>query len=71
MPECPQEIERASEFIYPYSDLIYITVLVPEEEYIAQTGNESAMYAAIDAKKGKDKQVKEDIYENTLKKRIC
>lgn len=52
---------------YPYSDLIYITVLVPEEEYIAQTGNESAMYAAIDAKKGKDKQVKEYIDENILK----
>ena len=52
---------------YPYSDLIYITVLVPEEEYIAQTGNESAMYAAIDAKKGEDKQVKEYIDENILK----
>ena len=51
---------------YPYSDMIYITVLVPEKEYIAQTGNESAMYAAIDAKKGKDKQVKEYIDENIL-----
>ena len=27
---------------YPYADLIYITVLVPEDEYITQTGNESA-----------------------------
>lgn len=52
---------------YPYADLIYITVLVPEEEYITQTGNESAMYAAIDAKKGEDKQVKEYIEENVLK----
>ena len=52
---------------YPYSDLIYITVLVPEDEYISQTGNESAMYAAIDAKKGEDKQVKEYIEENILK----
>lgn len=52
---------------YPYSDLIYITVLVPEEEYITQTGNESAMYAAIDAKKGEDKQVKAYIEENVLK----
>ncbi len=52
---------------YPYSDLIYITVLVPEEEYINQTGNESAMYAAIDAKKGEDKQVKAYIEENILK----
>lgn len=52
---------------YPYSDLIYITVLVPEEEYIAQTGNKSAMYAAIDAKKGEDKQIKEYIDENILR----
>ena len=52
---------------YPYADLIYITVLVPEDEYITQTGNESAMYAAIDAKKGADKQIKEYIDENVLK----
>ena len=44
---------------YPYAEFIYITVLVPEEEYITQTGNESVMYAVIDAKKGGDKQVKE------------
>ena len=43
---------------YPYADFIYITVLLPEEKYITQTGNESAMYAAIDAKKGEDKQKK-------------
>ena len=30
---------------YPYADFIYITVLVPEDEYITQTGNESAMYS--------------------------
>ena len=35
--------------------------MVPEEEYITQTENQSAMYAAIDAKKGEDKQVKEYI----------
>uniref|UniRef100_N2AKH8 ABC3 transporter permease C-terminal domain-containing protein n=1 Tax=Eubacterium plexicaudatum ASF492 TaxID=1235802 RepID=N2AKH8_9FIRM len=52
---------------YPYADLIYITVLVPEEEYMTQTGNESAMYAAIDAKKGKDRQIKEYIDKNILK----
>ena len=52
---------------YPYSDLIYITVLVPEEEYITQTGNESAMYAAIDAKKGADKQIKAYIDKTVLK----
>ncbi|WP_059066379.1 ABC transporter permease [Mediterraneibacter massiliensis] len=52
---------------YPYADLIYITVLVPEAEYIARTGNEAAMYAAIDAKKGADKQIKAYIDENVLK----
>ena len=41
--------------------------MVPEEEYITQTGNQSAMYAAIDAKKGEDKQVKEYIDKNVLK----
>ena len=51
---------------YPYSDLIYITVLVPEEEYIIQTGNKSAMYAVLDAKKGADKQVKAYIDKNVL-----
>ena len=52
---------------YPYADCIYITVLVPEEEYITQTGNESAMYAANDAKKGEDKQIKEYLDKNILK----
>lgn len=53
---------------YPYYDPIYITVLVPEEEYITQTGNASAMYAIIDTKKGTDRQIKEYIDENVLKK---
>ena len=52
---------------YPYEDFIYITVLLPEEKYITPTGNESAMYAAIDAKKGEDKQIKEYIDDNILK----
>ena len=52
---------------YPYADSVYITVMVPEEEYITQTENQSAMYAAIDAKKGEDKQVKEYIDKNVLK----
>ena len=52
---------------YPYADSVYITVLVPEEEYITQTENQSAMYAAIDAKKGEDKQIKEYIDKNVLK----
>ena len=52
---------------YPYADSVYITVMVPEEEYITQTENQSAMYATIDAKKGEDKQVKEYIDKNVLK----
>ena len=52
---------------YPYADFIYITVLLPEEKYITQTGNESAMYAANDAKKGEDKQIKEYLDKNILK----
>ncbi len=53
--------EKSYALDYPYADFIYITVLLPEEKYITQTGNESAMYAAIDAKKGEDKQIKEYI----------
>ena len=52
---------------YPYADSVYITVMVPEEEYFTQTENQSAMYATIDAKKGEDKQVKEYIDKNVLK----
>lgn len=51
---------------YPFSDLIYITVIVPEEEYIARTGKDSAMYAAVDAKAGGDKELKKYIEENVL-----
>ena len=44
---------------YPYADSVsMLQYWFPEEEYITQTGNESAMYAAIDAKKGEDKQSK-------------
>ena len=52
---------------YPYADFMYITVLVPEDEYITQTGNESAMYAAIDAKKGRDRKIKDYMDHNVLK----
>lgn len=52
---------------YPYADLVYITVIVPENEYISQTGNKCAMYAAIDAKKGADRQIKEYLDDTVLK----
>lgn len=38
---------------YPYADIFYLTVLVPEEEYIRATGNDCAMYGILDAKDGK------------------
>ena len=53
---------------YPYADSVYVTVMVPEEEYITQTENQSAMYATIDAKKVEDKQVKENIDKKKSKK---
>ncbi len=49
---------------YPYADMFYITVLVPEKEYIRATGNDCAMYGIMDAQKGKLKEVKEYIKEN-------
>ncbi len=53
---------------YPYADCLYIhSIGSQEEEYITQTGNESAMYAVIDAKKSKDQHVKEYIDKNILK----
>lgn len=52
---------------YPYYDFMYITVFVPESEYIKNTLNSSAMYAAIDASKGMEQQVQDYIKENILK----
>ncbi|MDO5147354.1 MAG: ABC transporter permease, partial [Eubacteriales bacterium] len=40
---------------YPFADIFFITVMAPEKEYIARTGNDNAMLAAVDAKKGQDK----------------
>ncbi len=52
---------------YPFADSIYLTVLVPESEYIASIGNDSAMYAALDAKEGMERQAKKYIEEKVLK----
>lgn len=52
---------------YPYADDIYLTVIVPEEEYIACTGKDGAMYAMIDAKKDHKKNVDEYL-EETIRK---
>ncbi len=52
---------------YPYADFLYLTVIVPEEEFIKYTGNDCAMIAALDAKKGKDIQLKNYIEKTVLK----
>lgn len=51
---------------YPYADIFYITVLVPDTEFIKCTGEASAMYAALDAEKGMERQVQQYIKQNVL-----
>lgn len=53
---------------YPYADIFYITVMVPETEYIKYTGNDCAMYAAVDAKKGTDAKMDQYIKDELLSK---
>lgn len=52
---------------YPYADMLFITVMVPEDEFQAQTGIDSAMYAVMDAKKGQEKQVQKYLDDTVLK----
>lgn len=52
---------------YPYADMLYITVMVPESEFKEHTGINSAMYATIDAKKGQEKQVQKYLNHTILK----
>lgn len=52
---------------YPYADILYITVMVPESEFKEHTGIDSAMYATIDAKKGQEEQVKKYLNHTILK----
>ena len=52
---------------YPYADTLYITVMVPEDEFKACTGINSAMYAVMDAKKGQEKQAAEYLEKTVLK----
>lgn len=52
---------------YPYADILYITVMVPESEFKEHTGSDSAMYATIDAKKGQEKQVQKYLNHTILK----
>ncbi len=50
---------------YPYTDLISVEVYVPASEYIACTGNNYAMRAAINAIPGQEKNVQQYI-ENVI-----
>lgn len=52
---------------YPFTDCVYLTVIVPEEEFIKETGKDHAMYAAIDVKKGTEKEVRRYIKDTVLK----
>ena len=52
---------------YPYADMLFITVIVPEDEFQMQTGIDSAMYAVMDAKKGREKQVQQYLDDTVLK----
>lgn len=51
---------------YPYYDMFYITVLVPDTEYKACVENDAAMYAAVDVKKGTEEQMQKYIEQNVL-----
>lgn len=53
---------------YPWWDTVYLTILLPEAEYIKYTGNENAMRATIDAFEGKEKEVDSYIKENIIEK---
>lgn len=52
---------------YPYADILYITVMIPDTEFKACTGTDSAMYAAVDAKKGEEKKVQEYLDDTLLR----
>ena len=51
---------------YPFADLVFLTILVPEEEYLACTGNPSAMYAALYAIDGVEEQADSYIKDTLL-----
>lgn len=51
---------------FPYYDPIYITVLVPEREFIHCAGSHDAMYAALDAREGQRETVQAYIQNTVL-----
>lgn len=53
---------------YPYADMFYITIMVPDTEYMEYVGNDCAMYAAVDAKKGMEQKLDQFIQDEILSK---
>lgn len=51
---------------YPYANLIQVTVMIPEEEFISCTGSTAAMYASIDAISGQEKRVQQYLMDTVL-----
>lgn len=53
---------------YPYTNLVTVTVLIPDEEFIACTGSAAAMHAFIDAVPGSEEKVQQYLKETVLSK---
>ncbi len=51
---------------YPYTNLITVTVLIPDAEFIACTGSAAAMHAFIDAVPGAEETVQQYLKETVM-----
>lgn len=51
---------------YPYANLITVTVLIPDREFIACTGSDAAMRAFIDAIPGEEEKVQQYLEQTVL-----
>jgi len=51
---------------YPYANLVTVTVLIPEEEFIACTGSDAAMRAFLDAASGAEEALQQYLDEIVL-----
>jgi len=51
---------------YPYTELISVTILVPDTEFISVTGNKHAMTAAMDSLPGQEKQLNRYLKDSLL-----
>lgn len=52
---------------YPYTDTSYITVMLPADEFRKMTGEDRSMHAAIDVKRGTEKEARQYIKDTVLK----